>query len=128
MHSLTADPLASINDTDNTGSDSFIAYRDAQITTSSIVSTATITGLGAVTWDITSLVNEWILNGDSNFAYALGTGALLDPDANTAAAFANSTFPGTASPSISIVIPEPSSALIALAAAPAICWRRRRLA
>ena len=91
LHSLTADPLAAIDQSLPSGAGSWLDFRDNQITTSSIVSTTTVDGFGIFEWDITALVNEWIANGDANFAYTLGSSALLDPDGGAAVAFVNST-------------------------------------
>lgn len=127
LHSLTADPLLAVDQDLASGPGSWVDFRDAQITTSSIVSTTTVDGFGIFEWDITSLVNEWIANGDSNFAYTLGSSALLDPEGGAAVAFANSTFSGLGdelTARISI-IPAPSGfALIGVATL--IAGRRRR--
>lgn len=109
LHSLTADPLAAVDQND---ASSFLAFRDSQITTSSIVSTTTVDGFGIFEWDITDLVNEWIANGDANFAYTLGTSALLDPEGEAAVAFVNS--------SAASLSPESFTARIEIVPAPGV--------
>lgn len=127
LHSLTADPLASIDDNLASGPGSYIDFRDSQITTSSIISTTTIDGLGIFSWDITSLVNEWIANGDTNFSYTIGTSALLDTNPNTGVAFINSSFEGLSGQlTPRIVIPAPGAASL-LAASGLLATRRKRL-
>ena len=125
IHSLTADPLASIDDNVQ---QSFIDFRESQITTSSIVSTTTVDGLGVFEWDITSLVNEWIANGDANFTYSIGTGALLDPDAGTAIGFVNSSWAGLTDEVVGqiVIVPTPGGAAIGLTAIGITASRRRR--
>ncbi|MEM8876104.1 MAG: hypothetical protein AAGD32_17810 [Planctomycetota bacterium] len=114
LHSLTADPLATIDQNLPSGPGSWIDFRDTQITTSSIVSTSTVDGFGVFEWDITGLVNEWIANGDANFAYTLGSSALLDPEGGAAVAFVNSSSSDLAGDAVTarIVIPAPASALL----------------
>ncbi|MEM7229088.1 MAG: hypothetical protein AAF432_09775 [Planctomycetota bacterium] len=94
LHRLTSDPLAAIDQSLASGPGSWLEFRDSQITTSSIESTTTVDGLGVFSWDVTSLVNEWIQNGDSNFAYTFGMSALLDPEGGAAVGFVNSSFSG----------------------------------
>lgn len=124
VHSLSADPLLEVDQSLPSGPGSWIEFRDQEVTTSSIVSTTTVDGFGVFDWDITSLVNEWILNGDSNFAYTIGTSALLDPEGDAAVAFVNSSFSGLGEEfTARIVIPAPGSvtAFVTFAA-----WSSRR--
>lgn len=125
IHSLTASPLAAIDD--NT-QQSFIDFRESQITSSSIVSTTSVDGLGVFEWDITSLVNEWIANGDANLAYSIGAGALLDPDADTAIGFVNSSWAGLTDETVGqiVIVPAPGVASLGLAALGITATRRRR--
>ncbi|MEM1329135.1 MAG: hypothetical protein AAGG07_01100 [Planctomycetota bacterium] len=128
IHSLTADPLASVDQSLAGGAGSWLDFRDSQITTSSVVSTTSLDGLGVFDWDITSLVNEWIANGDSNFAYTIGTGALLDEDGGAAAAFVNSSYIGLTGDEVTariVIIPAPG-ALALLGMGGVACVRRRR--
>ncbi|MEM7754090.1 MAG: hypothetical protein AAF297_00475 [Planctomycetota bacterium] len=127
IHSLTADPLASIDINAPSGPGSWIDFRDSQITTSSIVTTTSVDGLGVFEWDITSLVNEWIANGDSNFAYTIGTSALLDEEGEAAVAFVNSSWDDLSDEVTAriVVIPAPGVGAV-LAAAGLVCTRRRR--
>ena len=128
LHSLTADPLTAVDQDLAAGPGSWLDFRDTQITTASILSTTTIDGFGVFEWDITDLVNEWIANGDSNFAYTLGTSALLDPDGGAAVAFVNSSFGGLTGEQITAriaIIPAPGSiALLGLTGL--VAGRRRR--
>ena len=125
IHSLTANPLASIDDNVQ---QSFIDFRDSQITTGSIVSTTSVDGLGGCEWDITSLVNEWIANGDANLAYSIGTGALLDPDGGTAIGFVNSSWAGLTDEVVGqiVIVPAPGAAALLVASAGVAATRRRR--
>ena len=127
LHSLSADPLAAIDQTLASGPGSWIDFRDSEITTSSIVSTTTVDGLGVFDWDITAIVNEWIANGDSNFAYTLGTSVLLDQDPETAVGFINSTWAGLTDEVTAriVIIPAPSTAAL-LVTAGLLGSRRRR--
>ncbi|MEL6497554.1 MAG: PEP-CTERM sorting domain-containing protein [Planctomycetota bacterium] len=126
IHSVASDPLATIDQTIATGPSSFLDFRDTQITTSSIISTTDVTGLGVFDWDITALVNDWIANGDANNAFALGTSVLTDATGSTAA-FVNSTWTGLTDEVTAriVVIPAPASAaLLGLGGLAAV--RRRR--
>lgn len=129
LHSLTADPLSSIDEDLPSGPGSFVDFRDAQITTGSVVSTATVDGLGVFEWDITGLVNEWIANGNGNFAYTIGTSVLLDPDPDTAVGFINSSFSGLSGEELTariVVVPGAGAGVLVLAGLGAGCVRRRR--
>lgn len=132
IHSLTADPLASIDDTDVNDPGSWLAFRDSQITTSSIISTTTVDGPGIFEWDITALVNDWIANGDTNFQYTIGTSLLLDAnvDSNSGGdtvAFVNSSWNGlTDEITGRIIIPAPGTALALVVGAASAARRRRK--
>jgi len=128
IHSLTADPLASVDQSLASGPGSWLEFRNDQITTSSIVSTTTVDGLGIFDWDITSLVNEWIANGDSNFSYTIGTSALLDPEGEAAVGFVNSSWSGLTDEFTAriFVIPSPGVGAVALAGVASLGLRRRR--
>ncbi|MEO1533982.1 MAG: hypothetical protein AAFS11_00285 [Planctomycetota bacterium] len=115
LHSLTAAPLAVIDQNLPSGPGSWVDFRDAQITTSSIVSTTTVDGFGVFEWDITGLVNDWIANGNANFAYTLGSSALLDPEGGAAVAFVNSSASDLADGAVTAritIVPAPASALL----------------
>ncbi|MEL6396452.1 MAG: PEP-CTERM sorting domain-containing protein [Planctomycetota bacterium] len=128
LHSLTADPLTAVDQDLAAGAGSWLDFRDTQITTASILSTTTVDGFGVFEWDITDLVNEWIANGDTNFAYTLGTSALLDPDGGAAVAFVNSSFGGLTGEEITAriaIVPAPGTiALLGLTGL--VAGRRRR--
>lgn len=111
LHSLSSDPLASVDQSLASGAGSWIDFRDSEITTGSIVSTTKVTGLGVYEWDITALVNEWILNGDANLAYTIGTSALTDPEGEAAVAFANSSYfeGNTALTGRIVIVPAPGA-------------------
>lgn len=128
IHRLTANPLSAINPTLASGAGSWQDFRDSQVTASSILSTTSVPGPGIYEWDVTDLVNEWVLNGDANFAYAIGTSAVLDPDADTSVAFVNSSFSGLGSQLTAriTVIPAPGAGVV-LAMAGALAARRRRV-
>lgn len=128
LHSLTAEPLATIDINAPSGPGSWIDFRDSQITTSSIVATTTLDGLGVFDWDITALVNDWIANGNANFAFTLGASTLLDDATDQAIGFVNSSsasLGGELTARISIV-PTPGMAAIAAVAGGLAGSRRRR--
>lgn len=127
LHRLTADPLAAINPLFSSGPGSWLDFRNTQITASSIVSTSSVNGFGVFEWDVTALVNEWIANGSSNYAYAIGTSALLDPDADTAVAFINSSWTGLTDEVTArlVIVPAPGAAAL-LGFGGMVAFRRRR--
>jgi len=114
LHSLTSDPLSSVDQDLASGPGSWLDFRDSQIIADSVVSTSSVDGLGIFEWDITSLVNEWILNGNTNYAYTFGTSVLLEPDADTAVAFVNSSFADLTGEYTAriVVIPAPGAAML----------------
>ncbi|MEL6797383.1 MAG: hypothetical protein AAFO89_11250, partial [Planctomycetota bacterium] len=115
LHSLTADPLGTIDQNLPSGPGSWVDFRDAQFTSASIVSTTAVDGFGVFEWDITGLVNEWIANGNANFAYTLGSSALLDPEGGAAVAFVNSSASDLADGAVTAritIVPAPASALL----------------
>jgi len=127
VHSLSADPLAVVDQSLASGAGSWIDFRDNEITAGSVVSTTSVDGLGVFEWDITALVNEWIANGSTNFAYTIGTSALLDPEGDAAVAFVNSTYSGLTGSELTArisIIPAPAPGLL-FASAGLIAFRRR---
>ncbi len=112
VHSLSADPMAAIDPALASGAGSWNDFRTSQITTASIISTISVGDAGIYDWDITSLVNEWIANGDTNSAYVIGTSGLLDDDDNTILlGFANASS-ATLSPDVvtaRIIVPAPGA-------------------
>ena len=124
LHSLTADPLAAIDD--NVQS-SFIDFRDAQLTNASVVSTTSVDGLGVFEWDVTALVNEWIANGDTNLAYTFGMSAVLDADPGTAIGFVNSSSSALTDELTGriVFIPAPGTLALSMIAMPVVARRRR---
>lgn len=127
LHSLSADPLTSVDDSLAGGAGSWVEFRENEITTSSIVSTTSIDGLGIFEWDITDLVNTWIAEGDATFAYTIAASALLDPDADTAVGFVNSSYAGLGDELTAqiVVVPAPAALSLLIAGTP-IATRRRR--
>ncbi|MEM1011808.1 MAG: hypothetical protein AAGI46_06260 [Planctomycetota bacterium] len=125
LHSLTADPLATVDLAD---ASTVFAFRDAQITTSSIVATESITSLGLVEFDVTGLINTWIADAGATFDFTIGSSALLD-QTEAAVAFVNSSFTGLlptdVAPQLVITVPEPATASL-VAVAGLIGLRRRR--
>ncbi|MEM8681058.1 MAG: hypothetical protein AAGF97_17065 [Planctomycetota bacterium] len=130
LHRLTADPLTAVNQSLASGPGSWVDFRDAQIVTDSIVDTISISGFGENSWDVTALINEWIANGDTNFAYTLGTSALLDPEGDAAVAFVNSSFSGLTgnevTAQISVLVPETATVGPLLLAAFAWMFRHHK--
>ena len=127
VHTLTADPLLVVDQSLPDGPGSWLDFRDTQIIPGSIISTTTVDGLDVFEWDVTAVVNDWIANGDANFAFTVGMSALLDPE-EAADGSVNSSFAGL-DPSLgtaeSIVVPAPAS-LMALGGIAAFVGRRRR--
>ena len=128
LHRLSADPLAVVDQSLESGPGSWLDFRDSEITMSSIVSTTTVDGLGVFEWDVTSIVNEWIANGDANFAYSLGSSAILDPEGDAAVGFVNSSWVGLTDEVTAriVIIPSPGVLTLTALCVAGVSTRRRR--
>ena len=126
LHSLTADPLVAVDQTLAGGPGSWLDFRDNEITTASIVATTAVDGFGVFEWDVTALVNDWIANGDANFAYTLGSSALLDPEGDAAVGFVNSSWSGLTDEFTARITIVPSPGALALLGLGGLTARRHR--
>jgi hypothetical protein len=123
-HAVNADPLASITDDTNPGGPiSWINYFNNNILTADPAALTSIDGFGPVTFDVTSIVNDWLDGSNTIFAIALtGTN---DTSGN---GFLHGFLNNTESPGSTFltVVPEPASvALIGLGGVALIARRRR---
>lgn len=116
LHSLTQDPWLAIDPSLFSGPNSYQDFASSQITSGSVISTTAVAGEGVYEWDITALVNDWILNGDSNFAQTIALSGILDDSGSTfLQGLVNSTSPtldGTETIGQIVIVPTPASAII----------------
>lgn len=125
-HRVTGDPL-SIDPSVSTGTDSFFEFKSTEI--GAAEDTVFVTGEGIYEWDVTDLVNEWILNGDVNFDYSIAmTGRIGNlPDTASSGffhAFANSGGGSGGLPAQLVIVPAPAT--LAMLATGSLLARRRR--
>lgn len=129
VHSLSQDPWTTIDPSLFSGPDSYQDFASTQITTDSVVDTTRVFGAGVYEWDVTALVNDWIANGDANFAQTIALSGILDTSGGTfLQGLVNSTNPGlTGSETIGqiVIVPAPAG-MISFAAFGVIASRRRR--
>ena len=129
VHSLAQDPWTTIDQSLFSGPDSYQDFASSHITTDSIVDTTRVYGAGVYEWDITALVNDWIVNGDANFAQTIALSGILDTSGETfLQGVVNSSNPGlTGSETIGqiVVVPTPAG-MILFAGFGVIASRRRR--
>lgn len=128
-HALAQDPWTTIDHHATSGTGFYQNYVNQYITEDTVVSTTSVAGAGVYEWDITSLVNDWIVNGDANFAQTIALSGIRDTSGGTfLQGIVNSTNPNlTGSETIGqiVVVPAPAGSLmIALFGVHAI--RRRR--
>ena len=116
MHSLTSDPWTSIDHHATSGGGFYQDFVNTEITASSVVSTITVAGNGVYDWDITALVNDWILNGDANHSFTIALSGILDTSGGTfLQGLVNSTSPtltGEETIGQIVIVPAPPSALL----------------
>lgn len=119
-HAVDADPFTSI--TDNTNPGGLIAWDDffaSNIEAADAAAATVINGFGAVEFDVTALVNDWI--GGTNSVFAIAVTAKNDPQTGNGGSgylhgFLNNTeVPGSTFLTVNAV-PEPTSLLIGLTA------------
>lgn len=132
VHSLESDPWTTIDHNATSGEGFYQNFVNDQITSSSVVSTTTLTGNGVYEWDITNLVNDWIVNGDTNFAYTIALSGIEDLSGGTfLQGFVNSTSPvltGVETIGQIVVTPAPGTGLLLGSVALYGAARRRRSA
>lgn len=129
VHSLASDPWTTIDHHATSGAGFYQDFVNTEITTGSVISTTTVAGEGVYDWDITTLVNEWIANGDTNQAFTIALSGILDDSgASFLQGLVNSTNPlltGEETIGQIVIVPAPASGLL-LGAFGVIAARRRR--
>ncbi|MBO6739481.1 MAG: DNRLRE domain-containing protein [Phycisphaerales bacterium] len=129
LHSLSQDPWTTIDPTLFSGPASYQGFAADQINSASVISTTSVGGAGIYEWDITSLVNDWIANGDANFAQTIALSGILDASGGTfLQGLVNSTSPSLIGDEVIgqiVVVPAPAG-LLSFAAFGVIASRRRR--
>ncbi len=123
-HYLLADPFISIDpnlSASNNGS--YFDFQTNQI--AGIIDTVTVTDYSTYHLDLTAAVNEWIQNGDSNYAYSIALAGLEGNDDNPDGwtAIVNGGYPGAAT--LTVTIPEPGSLLLFALGGLGLMHRRR---
>ncbi|MEM8864525.1 MAG: hypothetical protein AAGF31_03155, partial [Planctomycetota bacterium] len=118
-HGVSSDPIARIVDDTNPGGDlTFTEFFADEILPANPAALTTITSFGAVEFDITALVNDWIAGVNTEFFVALT--ATNDPQIGNGGSgylhgfVNNSETPG--STFLTITVPEPSSILMVVCA------------
>lgn len=133
-HGVTANPLTTISDDTNpAGTVSAAGFLQNHVLAADAAARTSVAGFGAVTFDVSSIVNSWI-NG-SNTVYAIALTGLNDTSGvdflhgfennNNAGVVLGSTFLSVSA------VPEPQSMALLLAGAGivgAVAVRRRRAA
>lgn len=104
---------------------SYVSFKNTQI--AGIVDSVSTTAFGTYSLDLTALVNEWIVNGNSNYAFATAltgrAGNEENPDGWVA--IVNSGYSGA--PSLTITtVPEAASSLLMGASVFLLAHKRRR--
>ena len=129
LHSLSNDPWTTIDHLAHSGPSYYQSFVNDEITTGSVVSTTSIGGGGVYEWDITALVNDWIVNGNTNFAYTIALSGILDESGSTfLQGVVNSSDPLLTGEEVIgqiVVVPTPS-VIGMFAGAGLIASRRRR--
>lgn len=126
-HRVLDDPT-SIDPDLPSGPGSYLDFKNDMI--AGAEDTIAITGEGIYEWDITALVNEWILNTDTNFDYSIAmTGRIGNPaDTDSSGffhAFANAGEGSGGLPAQIFIVPTPS-AFALFACGSLVAMRRRR--
>jgi len=125
-HGVDTDPLTAITDDTNTsGTVDWLTFYTDRILASDPVSSTSVDSFGAVIFDVTPLVNDWISGANSEYTIAL-TGK-NDPTGNDFLhGFENnSETPGSSFLTIT-TIPEPSSIVLSILAIALGLGARRR--
>lgn len=125
-HGVTANPFSSIiDDTNPDGSLDWLTFFNSNILPADPASSTLINSFGAITFDVTSLVNSWIAGDNSNFSIAL-TGKNDTSENDFLHGFSNNTeAPGSSFLTVTAV-PEPSTALLSILGLTIAMGRRRR--
>lgn len=101
----------------------YVTFKDTQI--GGVVSSVFINSFSTYTLDLTELVNEWLTNGDANYAYATALTGRVGNDENPDAwvGIVNGGYEG--SPFLTITIPEVGSTLLGAMGSLLLLSRRR---
>lgn len=128
VHSLSQDPWTAIDPALFSGPGSYQGFAAEQITSASVVSTTSVGGAGVYAWDITSLVNDWIANGDAHYAQTIALSGIMDASGGTfLQGLVNSSSPSlTGSETIGQIVIVPAPATSLLLSAIGICAMKRR--
>jgi hypothetical protein len=111
-HAVSADPLTSITDDTNPGGPiNWLAFYNNNILAADGAASTVVDGFGAVTFDVTSVVNNWIAGTNTVFALAL-TGKNHVAGGEFLHGFANNTeAPGS---TFITIVPEPTALVLGL--------------
>ena len=118
---VTADPLTTItDDTNPTGPTSWLDFYANNLLPAAPEASTVVEGFGAVTFDVTGLVNDWISGANTVHSLAL-SGANDLSGADFLHGFQNNTeAPGSTFLTITTAIPEPGSLFLGLLACVAL--------
>ena len=129
LHSLSQDPWTTIDHHPTSGEGFYQNFVNDQITSDSVVTTTSVAGNGVYEWDITDLINDWILNGEANYAQTIALSGILDASGlDFLQGIANSTNPNlTGEETIGqiVIVPAPAGGLL-FASFGVYAIRRRR--
>jgi hypothetical protein len=111
-HRVNADPMALINPSLPSGDGSFVASKNDHVAAAE--DTISVGGAGVFEWDVTSLVMDWITNGESNFDYTIAMTARVGNNADTEEtglfhAFVNKEFNAAQAATLVVMVPEPAA-------------------
>jgi hypothetical protein len=126
-HAVASDPLSTIiDDTNPGGTESWIDFYNNDILPADPAALTAVDGFGAVSFDVSAVVNDWLSGANSVFALAL-TGKNDASGNEFLHGFLNNTeAPGSTFLTVAAV-PEPSSVALSLAAATlALVIRKRK--
>ncbi|WP_432798308.1 PEP-CTERM sorting domain-containing protein [Poriferisphaera sp. WC338] len=123
-HALSADPITSItDDTNATGPIDWITFFDNNILAADPAAITAVDSFGQITFDVTSIVNDWISGANTVFAIALTGKNHVNTGADFLHGFLNNTENSGAS---YLVIPEPASLSLMLIGGLLIAKRKRK--
>lgn len=126
-HALLADPLTSItDDTNPTGTISWIDFYANQIVPASAAAITTVNGFGSVSFDVTAIVNDWISGANTVFAVALTGKHHTLNDTEFLHGIRNNSDASVLGTSYLTIVPEPSVAVLGAIATAALAIARRR--
>ena len=127
-HAVASDPLTTIiDDTNPGGTKNWIDFYNNDILPADSAALTAVGGFGAVSFDVSAVVNDWLSGANSVFALAL-TGKNDVSGGEFLHGFLNNTeAPGSTFLTVTAAVPEPSSVALSLAsAAMALVIRKRK--